>query len=250
MLILLAPSEGKAAPTPGGAPVDLAQLACPQLETQRRELIERLRKLAAGPQAKALTALGLSAGQAGELERDRDLFGAAAAPAAQVYTGVLYQHLDLASLPAAARRRADRRVLIASALWGVVAPGDAIPAYRLSIGAKLPGIPGLAAWWRPALEAALPQEGLVVDLRSGAYAAAWRPPGIELVEVGARTAQGKVISHMAKATRGEVARLLLERTQEPRSAEEVAAAVEAAGRRAQLNELPRGRGWALDVIAG
>ena len=55
----------------------------------------------------------------------------AAAPAAEVYTGVLYERLGLPGLPAAARRRAGKRVLIASALWGFVRPGDAIPYYRL-----------------------------------------------------------------------------------------------------------------------
>ncbi|CAB4927326.1 unannotated protein [freshwater metagenome] len=250
MLILLAPSEGKAAPPAGSAAVDLGALSHPGLTAQRLELIKRLTKLTAGPQAAALAALKLSAGQAAELERNRNLLAAPAAPAAQVYTGVLYQHLDLASLSAEVRRRAAQRVLIASALWGVVAPDDAIPAYRLSMGARLPGMKGLAAWWRTALEAALPPDGLVVDLRSGAYAAAWRPAGIELVEVGARTPQGKVISHMAKATRGAVARLLLQAGRTPRSAQDVAACVEAAGHTADLRPLPNDRGWALDVIAG
>ena len=48
----------------------------------------------------AVAMLGLSAGQAGEVEVDAGLRGAPAAPAAEVYTGVLYDRLGLPSLPA------------------------------------------------------------------------------------------------------------------------------------------------------
>src|SRR4051794_19773346 len=106
MLVLLAPSEGKATPPPDAAPVDLGALAFPVLADRRATLAARLDRLVAGSPARALAALGLSPGQATELEHDRDLLRAPAAPAAEVYRGVLYQHLDLASLPAGARRRA------------------------------------------------------------------------------------------------------------------------------------------------
>jgi cytoplasmic iron level regulating protein YaaA (DUF328/UPF0246 family) len=252
VLILLAPSEGKTSPPAGAPPVDLAALAFPQLTARRQRLIAALAKLASGPQAKALKALGLSAGQAGELERDRDLLGAPAAPAAEVYTGVLYQHLDLASLRSAARRRAADRLFVASALWGAVAIDDRIPAYRLSIGARLPRIPSLASWWKPALAAALPEGELVVDLRSQAYAQAWRPRDGAVVEVRAfaeRAGKRTPVSHMAKAVRGEVARMLVETRATPRDPEAVAAIVEAAGERVELRPPARPRApWALDVV--
>ena len=212
MLVLLAPSEGKTAPPAGAAPVDLAALAFPALTPLRADLAARAQKLTTIAPRRALAALGLGPGQAAELERNRDLLGAPAAPAAEVYTGVLYQHLGLASLPAAAARRAAERLLIASALWGVVGIGDRIPAYRLGIGATLPRIGGLASRWRPALTRALPADAFVVDLRSAAYAAAWRPAAGTVVEVRAFAQQGArrvPISHMAKAVRGEVARLLV-----------------------------------------
>jgi hypothetical protein len=142
---------------------------------------------------------------------------------------VLFQHLDLATLAPAAVARARERVLVASALWGVVALDDRIPAYRLSIGARLPALTktgGLAAFWRPALTAALPDEpgALIVDMRSGSYAAAWRPKRATLVEVKASTADGKPISHMAKAVRGTVTRELLSATRPATSPEDVMAA--------------------------
>ncbi len=255
MLVILPPSEGKAAPAAGAAhgPVDLAALAHPELGERRLRLIGILDRLAAGPRPKALRALGLSAGQAAEVERDRDLLAAPAAPAREVYTGVLYQHLDLASLPAGARARAAERLLVASALWGVVRLEDRIPAYRLSMGARLPRIGPLAAWWRPALTGALPADGLLVDLRSQTYAAAWRPARGTVVQVRAfveRGARRTVVSHMAKATRGDVARILVRSRATPRDPAAVAALVERAGHRVELVDGVAGRApWSLDVIA-
>jgi len=247
VLVLLPPSEGKTAPR-RGRPVELAALAFPQLTPLRERLLDALAELVAGPPAAALEALGLSAAQADELALDARLRTAPAARAAAVYSGVLYERLRLPELPAPARRR----VLIASALWGVVAPGDRIPAYRLSIGARLPGVGALAGYWRAALAAALPDRGLVLDLRSGGYAGAWTPRAATTVAVrafqqrpdGTRAA----ISHMVKATRGDVARIALAAKPAPRGPAAIATLVEAAGHRVELSE-PRSRRFLLDVIA-
>jgi cytoplasmic iron level regulating protein YaaA (DUF328/UPF0246 family) len=129
VLILLPPSEGKATPA-SGDPVDFGLLAfAGDLRERREALVDAL---------------------------EPELRQASAAPAAEVYTGVLYQRLGLAELPAAARRRAAKRVLIASALWGFTRPGDRIPHYKLPPSAKLDGVGPLAAWWRAALAAAMP----------------------------------------------------------------------------------------------
>ena len=245
MLVLLPPSEGKTAPEAGPV-LDLAALAHPELTARRERLLRTLIRVSAGRPATALKALGLSAGQAGELARNAGLASAPVAPAAEVYTGVLYERLRLAELAPTARAR----VLIASALWGVTRPDDPIPAYRLSIGARLPRTPRLAAYWRPALTRALPGDQLVVDLRSGAYAAAWTPPaGGPVVGVRAfRETAGRraVVSHMVKAIRGEVARVVLEADPPPRTPEDVAQLVAATGRSVELT--PAREGWWLDVI--
>lgn len=244
MLVLLPPSEGKTAPT-RGKPLDLAALSHSELTATRAEVLDALVALCSGPAAPALDALGLSEAQAGELDRNARLRAAPTARASAIYTGVLYERLRLPALPL----RARRRVLIASALWGAVAPDDRIPAYRLSMGARLPGLGPLAARWRPALSAALPDGGLVVDLRSGAYAAAWMPRDATVVAVRAfteRAGRRTAISHMVKATRGDVARVLLEAPRPPRTAARVAELVAASGREV---ELTAGRsGTFLDVI--
>jgi cytoplasmic iron level regulating protein YaaA (DUF328/UPF0246 family) len=238
VLVLLPPSEGKTAPA-SGVPVDLGELSFPELTQRRERLLNTLVRVSSGREGTALKALGLSKTQGGELALNRALAGAPAAPAAEVYTGVLFERLRLPELP----RPARDRVLIASALWGVVRPDDRIPAYRLSIGAGLPRTPSLAAYWRADLRRALPDDGLVIDMRSGPYAAAWAPRYAERVSVRAFTEQnGKrtVISHMVKATRGDIARVLLERPVD--SAAAAADVLSAAGYEVEL-----GAGT-LDVI--
>ncbi len=210
MLILLPPSEGKAAPA-AGAPVDLDSLVYAEpLRANREVLLEALAKLAREPRPAAIEKLGISTGQANEVDVDARLREAPAAPAAAVYTGVLYDRLRLPELTAAARQR----VLIASALWGVLRPDDRIPYYRFAAKARLDGIGPPTTFWRPRLAAALPDlEGeLIVDMRSGAYAAAWKPRRATLMTVRAFAVTGgarRPVTHMAKAVRGEVARALL-----------------------------------------
>ncbi len=243
MLILLPPSEGKTAPR-SGAPVDLEALAfADALTGSRLKLLDALAALAELPAERAVSMLAVSKGQAGEIAVDAELRSAPAAPAAEVYSGVLYDHLRLADLP----RRAQDRVLIASALWGAVRPADRIPYYRLAAKAKLDGIGGLAAFWRPALAAALPDEegSLLVDMRSGAYAAAWKPKRATRLAVRAFSESGgrrKPVSHMAKAVRGDLARVLLGSRAIPKDPEGVAHLAAAAGFEVELSP------GSLDVI--
>jgi cytoplasmic iron level regulating protein YaaA (DUF328/UPF0246 family) len=213
MRILLPPSEGKARPE-GGKPVDLDSLAFANELSEKR--------------AKLLDAL------------DTSLRKAPAAPAAEVYTGVLYQRLDLRGLPAAGWRRAEKRVLIASALWGLLRPQDRIPYYRFPAKERLPGIGPPAAWWRDALAMAMPDRpgDLIVDMRSAAYSTAWKPKQATLLAVRAFSEHGgkrKAVSHMAKAVRGDVARALL-LAKQPTGPEAAASIVAAAGFEVELSD--------------
>jgi uncharacterized protein len=234
LIVLLPPSEGKTAPSEG-APVDLDSLAfADRLTKTRSRLLDVLSRLTF---PRALKYLDVGPGLEEEARRNLTLRYALAAPAHEVYTGVLYEHLGLGSLP-------GENVLIASALWGFVRPGDRIPAYRLSMGATLPRIASLPALWRDPLRKAVPDEGLIVDMRSGAYTAAWKPK--QATVVGVRAFQdGKTISHMVKATRGDVARILL-KNDPAETPEDVASAVRAAGHTVELSGT--GRAWNLDVV--
>ncbi|WP_046300425.1 peroxide stress protein YaaA, partial [Mycobacterium sp. UM_Kg27] len=168
MIVLLPPSETKRAGG-DGPPLRLDALSCPQLTGLRTELVDDLVALAADREA-SRGALGLSASQDAEIERNAALRTAPTAPAINRYTGVLYEALDVDSLRGAAAARAGARLAVGSALFGLLRATDPVPAYRLSASSKLPGQPGLAKRWRPVLEPVLAEIAaaeLVVDLRSG-----------------------------------------------------------------------------------
>lgn len=245
MLILLPPSESKWNRR-RGRPADPGTWSFPELAPTRAKVAAALLQASRSPDAADL--LGVSPGLLDEVARNLVLDTAPATPVGEVYTGVLYDALDLASLDAASRRRANRWLVVVSALHGAVRPGDRITAYRLSMGATLPGIGPLARVWRPALDEVLPAaagRGVVVDCRSAAYATAWRP-GARLAP---RWVQVRVpgASHLAKHTRGLVARHLCVQGVTPRSAQALADVV-AEAFDVRLHE-PTGptAPWVLDV---
>lgn len=241
MFVLLPPSEGKAVP-PGDAPtLRLDALVLPKLARARRAVLTALAEVSTGPADEALAALGLTEGLAGELVHNRRLRRSGAIPAADLYTGVLYDALDLPGLAAdepAAFTAANTDVLIFSALWGVLRPGDRVPHYRLSGGTRLPGIGSVDAWWKRELREPLDKltgEDLVVDLRSGAYTGMWRPGpnsvSVRVVQerIVAGVAKRSVISHFNKAAKGRLVRALLLAGAGPKNPAEFAEAAAAAG---------------------
>ncbi|MBC6459022.1 peroxide stress protein YaaA [Actinomadura sp. HBU206391] len=256
MLVLLPPSEGKAT-TGDGPPVDLDGLTRPELTRTRERVLDTLITLCAGPERRAMDVLGLPAGQADALQRNRVLRSAATLPTARLYTGVLYDNLGLADLDGAAYARAAERLAIFSGLWGVLRIGDRVPPYRLAMGVRLPWLGALAGVWRPALAEAMSAEdpGLIVDMRSAPYAAAWRPavPTVAVRVLRERIAGGvvrrSVVSHMAKATRGAVTRDLIVAGADPRSPEELAKILGDLGHVVELKGPARsGAPWTAEVI--
>ena len=213
MLLLLPPSEGKAADGPG-PPLDLDTLSYPALTGARRRLVGTLERLARRSPGRLRTALGLTPRQDLELEHDATLSTAGTRPALELYTGVLYEALGYSTLRGAARRRADSSVVVASALFGLVRPRDQLPPYRLSATTALPGVGPLAALWRPVVEPVLAEEGgLVVDPRSSAYAALARVPDAVQVRVLRDWGPERprtVVSHDNKYVKGHLARALCE----------------------------------------
>lgn len=236
MIVLLPPSETKR-DGGDGPPLRLDDLSSPELGPLRAALVEELVDLAADRPA-CRRALGISASQDGEIDRNAALRSAPTMPAIERYTGVLYDALDIESLRGATASRARSRLSIGSALFGLLRATDAIPAYRLSAGSKLPHGGTLAARWRPVLEPVLARrvaEELVVDLRSGSYAALGRLPGAVDVDVVAEHADGRrtVVSHYNKAHKGRLARVLASSRSEPGDAAAVATLARRAGMRVE-----------------
>lgn len=232
MIVLLPPSETK---RDGGTPtpLHLEQLSNPGLNQLRSALIGELVDLASDPAA-CRAALAISSGQDAAIAHNATLRTAPTLPAIRRYTGVLYDALDIDSLNGAQAARAHARLAIGSALFGLLRADDQVPTYRLSATSKLPAKPTLAARWRPLLEpllAELAGEHLIVDLRSGSYAALGRTPTAVRVEVLNEHPDGRrtVVSHFNKAHKGRLARALAASRAEPDNAAAVAAVARRAG---------------------
>lgn len=223
MLVLLPPSEAKTRPSTGPC-VDLDALSLPELNDHRARMLRAVARTAASPRAMEL--LGVPASTPELVERMRLLEEEPTAPALSVYSGVLF---DAMGVP---ERIGSSRVLIQSALFGLVDASDRIPAYRLSAGSTLSRLGVAGRWWAPHLRTAardLLQETadspspLVLDCRSGAYRSMMplaAPDGVNVLEVGAvqeREGRRTVVSHDAKRYRGWVARALLDAVDAPRT---------------------------------
>jgi cytoplasmic iron level regulating protein YaaA (DUF328/UPF0246 family) len=142
-------------------------------------------------------------------------------PAINVYTGVLYQALGWASLSATAKKRGASAVVIISAKYGAVRPDQLIESYKEKIdnsAMREPVGKVLDAIKTP----------LIVDCRSSTYKTVWHSPIDTTVEVQISTVvdgERKVVTHMSKKTRGEIARWLLQSRSLPKTPEDLYAIV-------------------------
>jgi len=189
------------------------------LDDERLELIAALARAMKGSEAARGKLLGVKGvALKAATQADRAVRTAPTLPAIQRYTGVLYDALDAASLSTLERRRLDRSVLIVSGLWGIVAPSDLIPSYKLKMGASLAGTGKLSTWWRPVISEVLADRAArssqVWNLLPIEHEAAWTAPeGLSQVTVkfldtradGSRT----VVSHANKALKGALVRFLV-----------------------------------------
>lgn len=132
-------------------------------------------------------------------------------PAIEIYDGVLYQGLNWKTLTAAEQQRANSKVLIVSAIFGLVKPLDQIFGYKEKIDNKL---------WRDSIAqvAAKYSDELIIDCRSSTYKGVWPINPVNTVEVRIFqivAGERKVITHMSKKYRGELTRHLLTQPTEP-----------------------------------
>ena len=254
MLILLPPSEGKSAPESGPA-LDLGALSFPELTKTRQEVLAGLIRMCSGPVAKAAKTLGLGPTQHGEVGANARLDQEPCAPAIEVYTGVLYEALDAASLTTAARRRLDEHVAIASGLWGLLRPSDPIPSYRLSGGVTLPRLGKLSSVWREQVTALIDdRDDLVVDMRSGAYVSLGPLPdsasgrAVTIRVLTERGGKRTVVSHHNKATKGLIVRSLAQSRRRVSSVDDLTDTLADAGHVVELSAPVRGAVDILDVV--
>ena len=164
-------------------------------------------------------------------------------PAIEIYDGVLYQGLNWKTLSAAEQKRANSKVLIVSAIFGLVKPMDLIFDYKEKIDNKL---------WRDSIAqvAAKYSDELIIDCRSSTYKGVWPINPANTVEVRIfQIAEGKrkVITHMSKKYRGELTRHLLKQASEPKTPAELHH-IAAQLFECELHPPADAQPWALDLL--
>lgn len=255
-MILLPPSEGKTDAT-GKQRLDFKKLSFPELTKHRQELVSAVVAMANGPAAKARAALAISAKQDFEIERDQKLLTAATGPVWSVYTGVLYDAIEIDSLSAKAKAKFEAENFVVSALFGLINVTDRIPAYRLSGDTVVPKIGSLTKFWSDSITSLISDQGeFVIDLRSGIYVKLGPtdkniadqvvvPRIMQKMPTGAP----KVVSHSNKATKGRLVRSLAQAGKSVKTVEQLA---ELAAKVALDVKIVRptkaGSPWGLDVI--
>lgn len=255
MLIILPPSETKRPPPDRGAPVALEELSFPELTPLRVRILDALIETSA--RSDAFDRLLVRPTMAADVARNTWLRELPAMPVADVYSGPLHQGLEAATLSGATAERAERSVVVTSALWGALRPGDRIPPYRMQVCARLVGLERLEPTWRTilpdVLASAAGSDGVVVDLRSPAIQALGMPTALVERTVMLRVQQGsgrhRVGDVVAKRVRGQAARHLLESAVEPADPDTVASIL---GERWPLHlTAPTGRGkpWGITLVA-
>ncbi len=125
-------------------------------------------------------------------------------PAHRRFTGVVWEHLRPAELEDAALRR----VVVVSALCGLVTGTDPVPDHRHKLSVRLGDLGRLDRWWRPVLTEALTRHvrrKTVWDLLPHEHAAAVDLSSLRTVHVRFEGDTG----HAAKAVKGAFARAVL-----------------------------------------
>ena len=254
MRLLLPPSEAKRDGS-SRTPLALDRLIAAPLAVPRKAVIADLSRLCSKPTPRVRAAIGTTIHQDAELARNVVVLSAPTAPAHAIYDGVLFDAIGLGSCTSAVLKRLEASVLVQSALFGVVSFGDCIPAYRCSANSVLPRLGRLSTYWRPRLRTALNElvgDQIVVDLRSGSYSAMWapsteqRPQTITVKVMQERGGRRIAVSHFNKATKGRIVRILGEQRRTPKTFDDVAQAIAAAGYEVEL--LASGNGAVLEVL--
>ena len=212
--LLLPPSEGKAHGGRGRWDPTKGKVSAFAGLARRREQIAHALAAVGGGDEKLLGVGGAHLVRA--QSANSSLLGAPVLRAAERYTGVVWDHLDLASLTVEQRRRAGTSIAVVSGLLGVVGVDDLIPDYRLKMAASLAPMGRLSTWWRPAVSEAIntwARRRYVIDVLPNEHRSAWVPEHVRGVTVSfverSNAASGKVAGHDAKAAKGRLVRHVL-----------------------------------------
>jgi uncharacterized protein len=226
-LLLLPPSEGKAAP-PANASHYATVIkrkkdnAFPELDKYRQLVIDVLQD--AIHRNHGLDKLFEVSGHTLEhaIEANLAINKSPTLTARELYTGVLYEAINYKTLKAGEKKLFDHHTIIFSGMFGLIRPTDLLPDYKLKIGANLGGTVGkLIQYWRAPVSEILRHEvrGKVVwDFLPDQHRRLWDGTGemvgrhqVKFVKrvIRSGVAEYKTISHHSKALKGALVRHLL-----------------------------------------
>jgi len=201
MKILIPPSEGKAKTKATKTIFSTTNFKFERYVTQVVRLLELiddedLRSVYGTSSEKAL----------GFHRQNQDIFNSPCAPAIERYTGVVYEHINWASLSEKSKIYMEQNVFIFSGLFGMLTPLTLIPDYKLKMN-----VLSLQHHWNPILTEALYNETSIIDLLPQVHRKAYTPNKKNVIPVdfliinkGKKTAAG----HFGKAVKGEFIRYM------------------------------------------
>ncbi|MBI1292314.1 peroxide stress protein YaaA [bacterium] len=228
-VLLIPPSEGKAAPPASGPTLEKARSrsksnAFPTLDPLRDMVLEGLSAVIQRSNRLDLFFELTNDTLADAIRLNSGILTSPTAPARDVYSGVMYDAVAFKTLKAPEKKLFDQKTLIISGLYGLLRPTDLIAPYKLKISSDLGGVVGkLTQFWRRPVSELLRREvrGKVVwDFLPEAHRRVWDSTGetaarhqVRFVKrvVRSGVAEYKTISHHSKSLKGALIRHLLAR---------------------------------------
>ena len=137
--------------------------------------------------------------------QNQDVFNSKCVPAIQRYTGVVYNHIDWATLSKSAQKYMNNHVIIFSGLFGLLTPDTLIPDYKLKMN-----VLSLKRLWSPIISKSLSNEELVFDLLPQVHRKAYTPNKntIQIDFLVKNKGKTSAAGHFGKSVKGEFIRFL------------------------------------------
>ena len=137
--------------------------------------------------------------------QNQDVFNSKCVPAIERYTGVVYDHIDWASLSKKSQKYMQNHIIIFSGLFGLLRPATLIPDYKLKMN-----VLSLKNLWKPIISKYLEGEDLIFDLLPQVHRKAYTPTKntIQIDFLVKRSGKTSAAGHFGKAVKGQFIRFL------------------------------------------
>ncbi len=137
--------------------------------------------------------------------QNQDVFNSKCVPAIERYTGVVYNHIDWATLSQKSQTYMEKHIIIFSGLFGLLSPDTLIPDYKLKMN-----VLSLKNLWGPIISNYLKDEDIIFDLLPQVHRKAYTPNKNTIQVDFLVRSKGKTSAagHFGKAVKGQFIRFL------------------------------------------